>query len=193
MTELEHSPLNPAMVYSLGEHRARIFQILNASAIEIGIELIHAKRNHPGKFMTWVEEELPWGIDKAEKLMSMARAFATVPDEFMDSLPQAWTALYELSRIPPEVLRRAITDGTVTPASTVDQCRDFIKSHNRQTMLPPPEPIDSGPFVDPERPKVSVGVIVTELVTSYDPSDLTEGLRERLLRWAETNDARIVL
>ena len=185
MSQLEHAPSNPDLVYTLDEHRDRIFEILNRSAIEIGVELIQAKRNHPGRFMKWVEDEMPWGIDKAEKVMALARAFATAPPAFMDSLPQAWTALYDLSRVPVAVLHRAIDEGTVTPDSTVDECRRFVAEHNKATMSPPPEPVVIPTrFDEPERPKVSASVLVTELVSGYSPDEITESLRERLRLWA---------
>lgn len=114
-------------VLTLDERAERIMYVLEVSATQIGEELIAAKHDHPGKFMEWVDYALPFGIDKAERLMAIQRAMQTVDPDMRDSLPPAWTAMYELSRLNPKVLADLVATGEVTRDMTVAEARRVAK------------------------------------------------------------------
>lgn len=187
---MELAPLNVDHNYSLEEHRQRIFQILNATAVDIGVELMAAKRSHAGRFLPWVEAEMPFGVDKAEKLMAIARAFATAPRESMDLLPNAWTALYELSRVPAEVLHRAVEEGTVTPNTTVENARGFVRDANERSMEPPAEPVEVT-MPEPVKLRVSASTLATELLSFHEPTELSPTLRGQVLAWIRSAGASV--
>lgn len=113
---------------------------MDRAATDIGGELLAAKAQHPGVFVKWVETELPFGLDRAERLMSIARAFSEVDPAVKEMLPSAWTALYELSRVPPLALVRAIDIGDVSPAMTVAEARDFVARENGRKAAAPQTP-----------------------------------------------------
>lgn len=129
-----HEPIVP-----LEERKARILGVLDDASIQIGLELMAAKVEHTGRFVRWVEEELPFGLDRAERLMMIARAFQDVDPAVRNMLPSAWTALYELAKVPPRALVRSIELGEVTPMMTVADARRYVaESKGRQVPQAPP-------------------------------------------------------
>lgn len=166
-------------VLSLEERRVRIIAHVEQAAIHVGEELLAAKAEHPGRFMAWVEAELPFGIDKAERLMAITRAFRTADQETLKALPSAYSALFELSRMPTDRLNEAIANGSVTPATTVRAARDMALG--RPPALPDDPPEVDIPPVRSE-PRISVELVAKELMR-FPRDQLSEETEVALRRW----------
>lgn len=171
---------------SLDERRERILTVASDAAIRIGMELIAAKRDHPGWFLRWVDESLPFGPDKAERLMAVARAFGAVDPAVMAALPRPWTALFELSRLAPEQLAQVIESGEIAPDTTVREARELVASFRSGTHEPEPpeEPIEvEAIVVKPPKPLVELPDPLVIAVLRTDRSELDEWLAEQLREW----------
>lgn len=140
MTDLAQVPTTEVVV-TLEERGRRIHDAYERCAIDIGAELVAAKAEHPGRFMQWVDEMLPFGIDQAERLMAITRAFANADADTRAALPSAKSALFELTRLPADRLRQAIEAGEVDRTTTTRQARRLVSDHlNGPVDLPPPSP-----------------------------------------------------
>lgn len=177
----------PEPVPSLDERRDRIMAVLESTALEIGDELLAAKREHPREFMAWVTRALPFGIDKAERLMAITRSFATVDPLVRASLPPAWTALYELSRLPIETVVVAIDRGEISPQMTVEDARELVTGHReapkaeKRTSKPGPDP-----GFDPN-PRLTTDIVARELLRT--PREDLSATMETLLRlWLDPKE-----
>ena len=175
-------PHLPEIIPSLDERRDRIIEIVEHAALGVGAELLAAKREHPREFLAWVARSLPFGIDKAERLMAISRAFSTAPPELMASLPPAWTALFELSRLPIETLQVAVESGEILPEMTVEDARELVRldrdapEPQRRTVKPGPDP-----GFDPN-PRLTTDIIVRELLRT-PREDLSPSMETLLLDW----------
>lgn len=148
------------------ERTQRIISCLERAALEVGAELLAAKQEHPREFVAWVEGTLPFGIDKAERLMAITRCFADADPEIRAALPPAWSALYELTRLPSERLLPAIEAGAVHPDMTVAQAKA----------------LRSKGFRVPEQPRLTADIVARELVR-FDRRDLSDEVRAALEDW----------
>jgi len=153
----------------LAERKRRILDALNDTVFSIGAELLEAKREHNGTFVAWVETELPFGIDRAERLMAVTRAFADT--EHREHLPAAWTALYELSRVPVGALVRSIELGEISPAMTVVQAREFVA--NQRANGENRHPGGNAPLAEAH----AIALL------RYHPNDVPEEVRWKLRDW----------
>lgn len=63
-----------------------------------------------------VARPVPFGIDKAQMLMVISRHPLLSKADHGRCLPSSWRTLYELTKVPEPVLRKALTDGTIHPA-----------------------------------------------------------------------------
>lgn len=168
------------VIVPLEERTKRIYGHMNEACFEIGHELIAAKMEHPGRFMEWVEDSLPFGIDKAERLMAVTRAFATAPPEMREALPNPYTTLFELSRLPAERLQRAIESGEVTPDTTYREARalrDAAESPEWERVEMPE--VTPSPAAEP---RLSADLVAKELMR-YPASRLSGEMIVALRRW----------
>lgn len=168
-------PIEPTdLAYpSLDERAERIIHVLEAAALEVGAELIAAKNDHPGRFVAWVETCLPFGLDKAERLMACTRAFATADDATRAALPPAWSALYELTRLPESRLRDAIDVGLVHPDMTVRDAKQLASG--RAPEQPAPSTRET---------RLSCDIVARELMR-YPRDELSDDVAGRLKEWLE--------
>lgn len=162
-------------VLSLDERGERIAKVLDEASVLVGQELIAAKAEHPGTFVAWVEESLPFGIDKAERLMAITRCFATADEDVRAALPSAYSALYELSRMPTDRLQAHIANGDVGPGTTTREARGLV---NGNGAVPP------GPILPPIKPEPRLGAdIIAKELMRHPRGDLTEAIEVALRRW----------
>ncbi len=118
--------LQPEIVLSLEERAVRITGLLQMTALEVGRELLGAKRDHPGRFIAWVGASMPFGLDKAERCMAVSRAFDDADDEVKKCLPAAWSTLFELSRLPSERFQLHLEAGDVNPGMKLAESRQLV-------------------------------------------------------------------
>lgn len=158
---------------SLQERTQRIAAVLNEASLIVGQELIAAKAEHPGGFVAWVETELPFGIDKAERLMAITRSFATADDEVLEALPSAYSALYELSRMPTDRLRTHIANGDVGPGTTTREARSLATNGKVEGPILPPVPAE---------PRLAADIVAKELMR-HPRAQLSGEIEVALRRW----------
>lgn len=166
--------LTTSVVVPLEDRRQRIIARFEACAVDIGAELIAAKAEHPGKFIAWVEAELPFGIDKAERLMAITRAFANPDPEIRAALPLAHTCLFELTRLPHERLRQAIEAGDVHPDMTVREAQAL-----RDPEPYPIPPVEPSPASEP---RIAADVLARELLR-FPREQLSHDMANQLSVW----------
>lgn len=174
------APVTEVGPASLDDRKATIISIIEGAAIDVGDQLIRAKAEHPGEFMAWVEAELPFGIDKAERLMAVTRAFGSARPEVLAALPPAYSTLFELARMPTEHLNRAIDEGKVNPEMTYRQASDLRRGNDEDPPgpvdLPPPSPSPTS------QPRIAADVIARELMR-FPRSQLSGEVEVALRRW----------
>jgi hypothetical protein len=84
------------------------------SIIETGLRLIEAKDEM--EYGSWVkifEDNKPFGIHTADRLMAIARHPVLSNCAHAHNLPRSWYTLYELSHIPEKDLQKLIDNGKV--------------------------------------------------------------------------------
>ena len=160
-------PTQLATTVPLEVRRERIMAVLERTALDIGVELLAAKDEHPGEFVAWVELSLPFGLDKAERLMAITRTFATCDESTRQFLPPAWSALYELTRLPSDRLRQAIDVGEVRPDMTVAAAKALVRAN---------------PGESSRGTRLSADIVAVEL-TRYPRSELSPEAAARVAAW----------
>jgi Protein of unknown function (DUF3102) len=87
------------------------------SIIETGRILIEAKAAllPRGEFTKMVENDLLFTPRTAQRLMEIARNTVLSDPTHVSLLPPSWGTLYELTKLPPEILEAKIIDGTINP------------------------------------------------------------------------------
>lgn len=172
----------PATTKPLSAYRDDIAGVLNRTAIDIGTVLIEAKYAHPREFRQWVEDELPFAVNKAHQLMAISRAFRELPEEKRELLPAPWTTLFTLTKIDRPELEEAIDAGVISPKTTGAQALALTGKE----PAPEPRPRDwkSGPPKGSVRhtARLPTSLLVRELLR-YDPSDLNPTQRQALEGW----------
>lgn len=176
------------LVTSLDERRDAIIETIESAAVEVGRHLIEAKEEHPGRFMAWVEAELPFGIDKAERLMAITRSLGSCTSEMRSNLPPAYSALFHLARLPRPILEVAVDNGEVTPATTVREAEALARAANG--TYAPTQPTGSSQPVDMPEPApgpASDGTITVDLLAlelmKHPVERLSADATRQLRRW----------
>jgi N6-adenosine-specific RNA methylase IME4 len=87
-----------------------------AAIVDVGRLLIDAKAGLPhGEFEAMVEQDLPFHASTAQRLMKVARHALLANPAHVRLLPPAWGTLYELTKLPEALLKRLLSDGSITP------------------------------------------------------------------------------
>lgn len=186
-------PLDPRLevevVASLDERRDHILAIVEGAALDIGAELLAAKREHPGQFMDWVARELPFGIDKAERIMAVTKAFAGAPPEVQEALPPAWTTMFELSRLPTGFIQEAIGSGKVTPTMSRADARKLVTGSAEPRE--PASPVHRKPSTSTGESGFRVGTdAVAHELMRRDPTELPSATARLLQQWLDQRGDR---
>lgn len=142
-------------------------------ALRVGALLRAARRDHPERFKDWVENELPFGLDTARRLMSISEAYSRCTAEQLANLPRPWQALYALRVLPADELQAAIDAGVVTPDMTTEQA----KAVARRWRTGKSEPMTS--VARHHRADIAAGAVM-----QFSPSDLNPHVLRALRRWA---------
>ena len=173
---------NVEVLISLDERRERIIAHVEKAALDVGAELLAAKADHPGRFLDWVATSLPFGVDKAEKLMAITRAFGAADEATRRALPPAWTAMFELSRLPIETVQTSIESGEIHTQMTVADARELVSGHRDPPKQLPPRP-KGGPKPGFD-PNVRIGAdqLARELLRCRR-DDLSDALATQIRAW----------
>jgi hypothetical protein len=101
----------------------------NVSIIAGAAKLIEAKKalkKNKGSFVRLVER-LDLDLDKAERLMKIARHPVLRDSAHARNLPLSWMTLYTLAALPPKALEDFIADGTVHPRLERKQAERLVQ------------------------------------------------------------------
>lgn len=83
----------------------------------------------------------------ARKLMLVARNLALSDRSHENDLPANFTALYELSRLEPEVIEEGIASGDISPSTTIRDAREFARNEIGEARSRR-EPVKDSPFAE---------------------------------------------
>jgi hypothetical protein len=112
----------PRVVVSLAETAVFAKRIVAAydkavgGIVETGKILIEAKAalGH-GEWIKMVEHDLPFSLDTVDRFMKIAKHPVLSNSDHWSEFPASWRTLYELARLPEDVLAAKIADRTITP------------------------------------------------------------------------------
>lgn len=114
----------------LDEYRDRIFAVVDAMVLEVGRLLLEAKLAHPGRFGEWVDAELPFGRDRARRLIAIHVAYGHLPASKLRLLPRPWQALFALRHLAATgELDERVAAGEIGPSTTVAEAVGIARRH----------------------------------------------------------------
>ena len=107
--------------------------------IKTGQLLSQAKRQLPPRqwLAAFESRKLRFGLRTAEMLMALGRHPILTKTKYISSLPPAWSILYLLSRLPPEVLEQGIIDGVIHPELKLAEARRLLQSARASGLAEP--------------------------------------------------------
>ena len=156
----------------LEEIEDEVYSSIDRMCLRVGELLAEARALNPSGFKRWVEQRMPFGYDKARRLVAIHLAYSELPPEKLAQLPQPWQALYALAPFARGQLVEALESGEIGPDTTqaeaITKARQW-KTHRRQ--------------VDPLRARYSTADIRAGALMELSASELNPYVREALLRW----------
>lgn len=125
---LAHTRNTSQTPVALQDITERIYARLDRFALDLGRDLQEAYEI-AGKraFERWVENELPFGVDKARRLRAIHLAYEHLPPEKLAALPRSWQAMFSFTRLERPAIEAAIDDGTIHPDMTVRDAVDTAR------------------------------------------------------------------
>jgi hypothetical protein len=144
--------------------------------IETGRELQAAKDNLPrGLWMAMFDAgKLPFGLDKAECFMKIARNDILANSEHIRILPASWATLRELDKLDDAVLEAAIKDGAIHP----------LMQRKEAVALRPQKP--RGPRTPIDKPATPHDDLAGELQDTQENNERLEQTNQQLLeQWRD--------
>lgn len=154
---------------SLTEYRDAIEGECDRMCLRVGALLLAAKADHPATFRDWVENELPFGLETARRLMAVAHAYATLPKATLDQLPRPLGALYALRKLPERAVDGLVAVGELHPGTTTAEARRIAT----EALGAEPKRSDRHSKAD-----IAAGVIIDS-----SPDDLHPMVLRALLKW----------
>lgn len=139
-TETSRSATDVTLSEPANAHAEKINGALQKSLeaiLEAGALLIAAKEDlGHGEFLLMVSTELAFGEDTAQRLMSIARDTVLSNTEHARYLPSSWSTLFELTRVNPTALKKALAEGAVHPEMTRKDAK-ALAAPKRVTVVDP--------------------------------------------------------
>ena len=109
--------------------------------IQTGIILIEAKQVlGDAKFWNTFINQLPFKVSSTQKLMKIARHSILGKPEYISTLPDSWTVLYDLSCVSNDRLQAAFEAGEINKATGHSDVSDFLKRPGEPEKEPGTEP-----------------------------------------------------
>jgi hypothetical protein len=135
--------------------------------LNVGAILCQAKEQHPDQFAQWVEQELPFGLGTARRLMAIHLAFKELPPEIIGRLPKPWQALFAIRKLSRDELEEHIDNGVLSPTTTVQEAKKLMALKNR------------GPVT---RRYSTTDLLIGKLM-DHNPDDVDSFVWEAFLKW----------
>lgn len=125
--------------------------------------------------MRWVEEELPFGYDKARRLMAIHLAYTQLPKHVQEQLPRPWQALYAVTRLGRDELIEAVESGTISPKTTIAQAKQITRVYrgNKRSAV---------------KPRYSQADLIAGSLMDHHPENLDPLVFEALVNWCSLRE-----
>jgi N6-adenosine-specific RNA methylase IME4 len=115
------------------ERIAKAWQSSVDGIFETGKQLIAAKDDlDHGEFSAMIESDLPFGRRTAQMLMKVAADRRLTNAKHVSLLPPHWGTLYQLTKLPDDVFRAKIKDGTIHPDMQRNEVAKVAKRQARE-------------------------------------------------------------
>lgn len=150
-----------------------MYQAVDRMCFRLG-ELLHEARVlDPGGFNDWVAERMPFGLDKAKRLIAIHLAYRELPEDVLHNLPRPWQALFALRRFAGGRLDEAIESGEIGPDTTIEQAREAASKWTNDSKQD--DDTLSARYAQPDR---IAGKLMAE-----DPNGMNPDVFRALNRW----------
>lgn len=158
----------------LVEIEAEVYDTVDRMCLRVG-ELLHEARSlNPKGFEQWVGERMPFGMDKARRLIAIHLAYHELPEDVRHNLPRPWQAMFALRKWAGGKLTEAIEVGEVGPDTTVEQARELAKKWTKDSRTGDEETLT---------PRYSAPDLAAGRLMAFQPDDLNEDVFRALSRW----------
>lgn len=165
---LVHRPILPER--TLDDLRDEIYRVTDRWALEIGHLLHQAKQICPKRhWKAWCDTEIPFGHDKADRLIAIWRAYDGLPEHVLKGLPRPWQAQFALKSVPRDRLEAGIASGEVNPMMTIVQARAWAQVADVSGQIP--------------KSRYSPVDLLAGKLLNQDPADLHPKVADELLKW----------
>jgi len=157
----------------LVEIEAEVYEAVDRMCLRLGELLWEAREIAPGGFKEWVEYRLPFGYDKAKRLIAIYLAYRELPVTVQDQLPRPWQAMFALRHWAGGRLPAAIESGEVGPDTTVKDALGLAKKWSNDSK------VDDGPV----SARYAQCDLVAGKLMAMDPGDMNPDVFRALVRW----------
>lgn len=99
-------------------------------ALRVGALLRAAQELAPKRFASWVESDLPFGLDAARRLIAISKAYERLDPSVLEKLPRPWQALYALRKLTSAQLALGVSQGLIGPTTTIKEAVAFAGGGN---------------------------------------------------------------
>lgn len=140
--------------------------------LRVGELLLEARAIDPDGFRAWVESKMPFGIDKARRLIAIHLAYRDLPPETIAQLPEPWQALYALRHWVGGKLDEALAANEIGPGTTVEEAQRKARHWSNNT--PKGDGLDA---------RYTMADTRAGALMDCDPAHLNPLVRDALLRW----------
>jgi hypothetical protein len=117
----------------LDEIELEVFETIDRMCLRVGALLYEARELDPSGFQFWVETRMPFGYDKARRLIAIHLAYRDLPESVISGLPRPWQALYALRHWAGGRLDKAIEAGEIGEQSTVKDALALAKKWSKDS------------------------------------------------------------
>lgn len=149
-----------------------MFASIDRMCLRVGALLAEARLLDPSGFKAWVNERMPFGFDKARRLIAIHYAYSELPPEKLQQLPLPWQALYALAPHAQGRLLDALESGEIGPDTT--QAEAITTARRWSRNRPKAEPLEARYSTVDRR----AGALM-----ELSADDLHPYVRDALLRW----------
>lgn len=149
-----------------------MFETVDRMCLRVGALLQEARELNPSGFRRWVDERMPFGYDKAQRLIAIHLAYSSLPAETVAQLPRPWQAMYTLRRWTGGRLEEALESGEIGPDTTVNEARKKAREWSKNQR--PRDPLTA---------RYSQADLRAGALMEHPASELNPTVREALVRW----------
>jgi len=155
------------------EIEVEVFEAVDRMCLRVGELLYEAQQLDRAGFQSWVEDRMPFGFDKARRLVAIYLAYRELPAETIARLPRPWQAMFVLRRWSTGRLVDAIDSGEIGPDTTVKDALRIAKKWGSDTR--PSDEVGSARYSQID---LDAGRLM-----AADPNELDADVFRALSRW----------